>query len=487
MKKIFSALTGALLLSASAVTACAEGFSENLEWMYEVNTDGYTATVTIGAMAVSANGGNVAIPTEIDGYTVTGIGPRSFSQETGLFTVLIPYTVTNVGDYAFQNCYGLNTVTMENGTELIGNYAFSNCYGLYNVALSDNLAYIGDGAFEKCTALAEVYIPDGVREIGNEAFADCTALQTVFIPESVTMLGDDVFDGCTSMLIVYYEGSGAEWDKIEKDENDFWNIPVIFASGEIDYSSEEPVELPDYEPYGEYEGFSYKIRPDDTVAINGYTGSEEVVVIPSEIEGRAVTSIADNTFEYMDFIMEVTIPDSVESIGSCAFRRCENIEKITMGKNVKEIGDSAFSGCESLIRTEIPDGVSVIEDSLFANCHDLEEIVIPKSVERIGHSAFDRCYDLARVYYSGSQQDWNNIETDSENDDLEECAKVYNYDPATYKPAGAAVAIILCSVCVLILVVVVIVVATRKKPVCPECGAEIDDNSKFCGACGKEL
>ncbi len=444
MKRTFAALTGALLLSACTVTACAEEFSESMEWMYTVNTDGQTATITIGSMAVSQNSGKVEIPMEIDGYTVTGIGPKSFSQETGLFTVFIPYTVMSVGDYAFQDCYGLNTVTMENGAQFIGNYAFSNCYGLYNAVLSDELVSIGDGAFENCTALTEIYIPDGVTEIGDRAFEKCTALQTVFIPESVTVLGDDVFEGCTSMLTVYYEGSGVEWDKIEKDENDFWNIPVIFASGEADYTTEPteeiPVELPDYEPYAEYNGFTYKIRSDDTVVINGYHDSVyDMVVIPSEIEGRPVIRIG-NGFS----------PDQAEAI--------------VVPEGVKEIGEQAFSWS-------------------FA----LREIYLPKSLEIIEENAFSFCFALETVYYSGSEEEWNRIEFGDGNEQLKNKHIIFNYKEGEYEKAASVTAIILCSVCVLILAAVIIIVATRKKPVCPECGAQLDDDSKFCGACGIEL
>lgn len=491
MKRIFAALVSALLLSNCTVTACAEGFSESMEWMYGTYSDG-TAVISSGASAVFRNSGNIVIPSEIDGYTVAEIGWYCFTGETGLFSVEIPETVRSVGNYAFENCYGLNTVNFDSnsvsaGTEIIGEGAFTNCYGLYQLNLPAGLKIIGDKAFDSCSALSTVNIPYGVESIGAEAFADCTALQKINIPVSVTELGDDVFDGCTSMLTVYYEGSGVEWDKIKKDENDFWNIPVIFASGEADYTTMPPVELPDYEPYGEYEGFSYKIKPDDTVAINGYTGRETEIVIPSEIEGRAVTAIADYTFQYCGFMTEAVIPDSVVSIGAHAFDDCDNLKKVTMGKNVEEIGEYAFAYCNRLERIEIPEGVTVIERYLFYNDYCLEEVVIPYTISEIHQRAFSSCSDLETVYYTGSEQQWDEIDIKTENRYVKKAKIIYNYNPETYKPAGAAVAIILCGVSILILAVVIVIVATRKKPVCPECGAQLDDNSKFCGACGKEL
>lgn len=504
MKRILSVLISAALLSALTFTASANALSEDSSWRYGLYQDG-TATITAGESVVFQNGGNVAIPSEIDGHTVVEIGWYSFSGATGLFTVEIPETVLLVGNYAFENCYGLNTVcfdsnTLSTGTEIIGEGAFANCYGLENINFPVGLKTIGDKAFINCSAVNEIDIPYGVEAIGGEAFKNCSSLTSINIPITVNELGDDIFDGCTSALAVYYEGTSAQWEEIKKDKDDFEDISVIFAS----------YELPDYEPYMEENGFTYKIKSDKTVSVIGYAGEETKVVIPSEFQGCPVTAIADdcffasyylesvkipdtvkeigaNAFKYCDSLTEMTIPDSVTYIGEHAFDGCESLEKLTMGNSVSQIGEYAFSGCESLSRAEIPHGVMIIESALFKNCDDLEEIVIPLSVTEIESYAFYNCSDLETVYYGGSSRQWEAVSISSNNRSIKNAKVIYDYDPETYKPTGSSVAIILCALAALVPLVVVIALVSRRKSRCPECGAQVEKNSKFCGGCGKEL
>ena len=62
---------------------------------------------------------------------------------------------------------------------------------------------------------------------------------------------------------------------------------------------------------------------------------------------------------------EITIPDSVVSIGERAFHNCDNLETLNFGNGLKRIGKSAFVGCLSLETINLPEGVTVIEDNVF--------------------------------------------------------------------------------------------------------------------------
>ncbi|HOB38081.1 MAG TPA: leucine-rich repeat domain-containing protein, partial [Methanomassiliicoccaceae archaeon] len=127
------------------------------------------------------------------------------------------------------------------------------------------------------------------------------------------------------------------------------------------------------------EDFEYEVKDDGTVEITGYNGEEVDLIIPEEIDGKLVTSIAEYAF-YQLPLESVTIPDGVESIGDYAFYWCEELTSVIIGNGVTSIGEEAFSYCYSLTSVDIPDGVSYIGDYAFSDCHSLPSIDIPASV-----------------------------------------------------------------------------------------------------------
>ena len=123
----------------------------------------------------------------------------------------------------------------------------------------------------------------------------------------------------------------------------------------------------------------------------------EKVVIPAEYNGKPVTQILPNAFSRATNLIEITIPNSVTSIGYWAFSGCSSLESVVIGDSVTSIGDYAFYGCSSLTSVVIGDSVTSIEGSAFSSCKSLTSVVIPDSVTSIGEWAFDYCYKLVEV------------------------------------------------------------------------------------------
>ena len=89
-------------------------------------------------------------------------------------------------------------------------------------------------------------------------------------------------------------------------------------------------------------------------------------------------------------IISIEIPDSVTSISGGAFENCSSLTSIVIPDSETSIGDYAFSGCSSLT-----------------------SIVIPNSVTSIGSSAFYGCSKLTKVNYTGTIDEWVQIEFDN--------------------------------------------------------------------------
>lgn len=149
------------------------------------------------------------------------------------------------------------------------------------------------------------------------------------------------------------------------------------------------------------------------------------VIIPTEIDGVAVTSIDHYAFYQCTSLASVTISNSVTSIGVDAFYACQSLASVNISNSVTSIAAGAFSdctslesidipysvtsisfrafmGCTSLVSVDIPDSVTSIDSSAFQGCTSLASIDIPNGVGWIGASVFQDCTSLASVYIPNS-------------------------------------------------------------------------------------
>lgn len=141
--------------------------------------------------------------------------------------------------------------------------------------------------------------------------------------------------------------------------------------------------------------WNYRLDEKGGVIVTGINDSEtQRLVIPSTLDGRTVTGVADHAFFRYDEAREVVIPDTVTSLGVSSFESCENIRKLTLSKKLTLIPDRCFAGCESLEEVVVPENVRIIGYMGFAECESLKKAVISPKLRLIFDYAFAGCPDL---------------------------------------------------------------------------------------------
>lgn len=104
------------------------------------------------------------------------------------------------------------------------------------------------------------------------------------------------------------------------------------------------------------------------------------------------------------------IPTNIMRIGKEAFELCELLTSVDIPDSVKVIKSLAFHCC-GFKHFDFPASVDTIPGGCFWYCEDLESIHIPRSVTSIASEAFVGCKRLLSVYYDGTVEEWNQVQT----------------------------------------------------------------------------
>ena len=218
---------------------------------------------------------------------------------------------------------------------------------VYDLLIDNTYAISAISPHATSIIIPETYNGKSVTKIANNAFLNYINLKNIIIPNSITSIGAGAFDGCDNITDVTLPAT------------------AIYAIPKTNL---------------------------------------ETVVITSG------TSIDSSAFADCAALTSITIPDGVKSIGDRAFYNCINIPIIELPLCIENIGESAFEGCEKLTSINIPNGVTSIANSTFYQCTNIEEITIPSSVTTIGNYVFFGCDNLTSIYFSGTEEQWENID-----------------------------------------------------------------------------
>ncbi|MBO5945775.1 MAG: leucine-rich repeat protein, partial [Clostridia bacterium] len=333
------------------------------------NTDIVEIEIVDGKVIVTAKAegyGSVTLSVYLDGQ-------MTYYSETVDIEVKDPYITSGP---SLKHYFGLGgVVTFPDRLDLtdIAAFAFSN-YDWVAKGENDEISeeepaetkqwFIGEDTITK------VIIPEGVKTIGAYAFANLTALEEIVLPSTIQSIEYGAFYNCVSLTKV----TGIENVQLI-NKAAFYNCPI---EGKLDLSG------------------AYAVS-DNAFAIN--TSDTDLL---TTISAKFVDSKGNSTHPKMTVIKkdgkitgyrwnlagitEVTLPDTLKSIGAYTFTNQYKLEKVSVAADSVKLGQYVFSGCLALKDIDI--NSQVIPSGAFFGCYSLTNFKIGPSVAVIGEYAF---------------------------------------------------------------------------------------------------
>ena len=243
-----------------------------------------------------------------------------------------------------------------------------------------------------------------VTSIGLQAFCACSKITSIAIPNSITEIGESAFLKCSNLTAIFYEGTKEQWNTITISSNSYINdYPIHYNTGNIIVSY---IEAAKYTYCLDTHNNIYGLRIiDKRFTFNDFE---------TEFGDKNVISFGNGAFSHCTSLTSMRIPNSATTIGNRAFESCTSLVSITIPDSVTSIGDQAFSSCTSLESIIIPNGVTTIGIAEFYKCHSLTYIILPNSITEIGELAFLDCLKLTAIFFKGTKEQWDTINTNSD-------------------------------------------------------------------------
>lgn len=123
------------------------------------------------------------------------------------------------------------------------------------------------------------------------------------------------------------------------------------------------------------------------------------MIVPEQVDGVTIQAISDRAFQERKNLKRVTLPGTLQSVGSYTFYKCTRLKEVTIGDGVPSVENHAFSDCSNLERVRLPKDMTMISQFIFYHCERLKEVNIPENVTWIGKSAFSGCSSLKSITF----------------------------------------------------------------------------------------
>lgn len=271
-------------------------------------------------------------------YGVTHIANKAGYNKL-LISVVLSSTVTHIGHTAFSFNTAISSIVIPSSVISIGESAFATNV-IESVTFNNGLKSIGKGAFGR-NELTTVTIPDSVTTIGDSAFHN-NSIKTVTFGSGVSKIGRAAFANNLLSTVTIPDGVTEIKDSTFIN-NDLTSITLgsnITTIGRLAFSDDLSEHNNDFDNLTNERG-------DNRIT---------EVTLPNTL-----TSIGSGAF-FGNALTSVTIPDSVEQILCVVFRN-NNLNSVDFGTNITFIGPGAFYG-NNLSAAELPNSnVEIYSDT----------------------------------------------------------------------------------------------------------------------------
>lgn len=280
--------------------------------------------------------------------------PCLFASCSGLHTIKLPSTIKEIGDSAFFNA-GIDSIEIPASVTKIDKNAFIGNFNLQQIKGGEGLKEISDYAFANASQVSSFTLPEGLETIGVNAFYG-SGLTTVTIPSSVKSIGEGAFCAMANLTDIKTDGNT--------------NYTVDDGGALLNKKRTLLIAYP-----CNHDGDTYDIPSTVTrVGTSAFEGNSRLtsIYVPASVEelGDKAFSTCSNLNKIdvdesnTHYIVrngilcdyagvnalvcpaltagEVVVPDGVKNIAAYCFNNAVGITSVTLPSSLETIGTAAF-------------------------------------------------------------------------------------------------------------------------------------------------